>query len=256
MPGKPSVCLSLLVSLSSIQLHSVGRVAAGAIAEKYLKLAHGIEIIAFVSSVGKVHLPASMAPPSLTPINPDEEDDSAHDALSKDFVTLLGTISREEVDKHPTRCPHPETAERMTKVGHSFLDHNLILTPHSSRELFVPKMPKTLSVVLSLASFGTFHLVLGSPSSTNSKPLLRMRCCPFQQRRPSRSVLDSGVPKSQVVSTMTLLSVTQTAGFEPLQTGVVVFKGVSPTGKIFTLGIISIESSRFRIIIYFLQDRL
>jgi len=128
VPGKPSVCLSLLVSLSPAQLHSAGRVAAGAIAEKYLKLAYGIEIIAFVSSVGKVHLPSSMAPPSLTPINPDEEDDSAHDALSKDFVTLLGTISREEVDKHPTRCPHPETAERMTKVGHSSLDHNLILT--------------------------------------------------------------------------------------------------------------------------------
>lgn len=120
-------------------------------------------------------------------------------------------------------------------------NHNLILTSHSSRELFVPKMPKILSVVLSLASFGTFHLALGSPFSTNSKPLLRMRCCLFQQRRPSRSVLDSGVLKSQVVSTMTLLSVTRAAGFEPLQTGVEVFKGVSPTGKTFTSGITSIE---------------
>lgn len=92
--------------------------AAGAIAEKYLKIAYGIEIVAFVSSVGKVHLPATMAPPSLTPINPEEGDDTAHDALSKDFVTLLGSISREEVDKHPTRCPHPETAERMTKARH------------------------------------------------------------------------------------------------------------------------------------------
>jgi len=240
-PGKPSVCLSLLVDLSSAQLHSPGRVAAGAIAEKYLKLAYGIEIVAFVSSVGKVHLPAAMAPPSLTPINPDEEDDTAHDSLSKDFVTLLGTISREEVDKHPTRCPHPETAERMTKVRHTFLKHNsIIISTRSSRELFVPKMPKIPSVVLSPASFGTFHRALGSLFSTNSKRLLRMRCCLSQQRRPSRSVLDSGVPKSQVVSTMTLLSVTRAVGFEPPQTGVEVFKGGSPMGKMFTLGI-SIE---------------
>ncbi|KAF8167882.1 chorismate synthase [Crassisporium funariophilum] len=94
---------------------TIGRVAAGAIAEKYLKLAYGIEIVAFVSSVGKVHLPASVAPPSLTPINPDEDDDLAEDALSKDFVRLLAGVTKAEVDKHPTRCPHPQTAERMTQ---------------------------------------------------------------------------------------------------------------------------------------------
>ncbi|KJA29376.1 hypothetical protein HYPSUDRAFT_127496 [Hypholoma sublateritium FD-334 SS-4] len=94
---------------------TIGRVAAGAIAEKYLKIAYGIEIVAFVSSVGKVHLPATLAPPSLTPQNPDEEDDNAQDALSKDFIQLLSTITREEVDKMPTRCPHAETSERMTQ---------------------------------------------------------------------------------------------------------------------------------------------
>lgn len=113
----------------------IGRVAAGAIAEKYLKLAYGIEIVAFVSSVGKVHLPANVAPPSLIPLNHDEDADAAEDALSKDFVALLANITRDEVDKHPTRCPHPETAERMTKVNFkptlsdayisSFVDHNL-----------------------------------------------------------------------------------------------------------------------------------
>lgn len=36
---------------------TIGRVAAGALAEKYLKEAYGIEIVAFVSSVGKVHIP-------------------------------------------------------------------------------------------------------------------------------------------------------------------------------------------------------
>lgn len=94
-----------------------GRVAAGAIAEKYLKQVHGIEIVAFVSSVGKIHLPSNVAPPSMKP-DADEDNDDVEDALSPEFRQLLSTITREQVDKHPTRCPHPETAERMTKVGH------------------------------------------------------------------------------------------------------------------------------------------
>ncbi|CAD7066390.1 unnamed protein product [Tilletia caries] len=36
---------------------TIGRVAAGAVAEKYLKDAFGVEIVAFVSSVGKIHIP-------------------------------------------------------------------------------------------------------------------------------------------------------------------------------------------------------
>lgn len=93
----------------------LGRVAAGAIAEKYLKLAYGIEIVAFVSSVGKIHLPSTVDPPSVSATNADE-DDTAQDALSPEFIKLLSTITREEVDKYLTRCPHPETSERMTKV--------------------------------------------------------------------------------------------------------------------------------------------
>ncbi|KAG1845102.1 chorismate synthase [Suillus subalutaceus] len=92
---------------------TIGRVAAGAIAEKYLKQVFGIEIVAFVSSVGKIHLPSNVAPPSLTAV--DEDNDDIADALTPEFRQLLATITREEVDKHPTRCPHPETAERMTK---------------------------------------------------------------------------------------------------------------------------------------------
>ncbi|PSR71115.1 hypothetical protein PHLCEN_2v12961 [Hermanssonia centrifuga] len=91
---------------------TVGRVAAGAIAEKYLKLAYGVEIIAFVSSVGKINLPTIVSPPSQ--VSPDD-DDAVEDALSTEFVQLLKTITREQVDAQPTRCPHPETAERMTK---------------------------------------------------------------------------------------------------------------------------------------------
>ncbi|KIP04436.1 hypothetical protein PHLGIDRAFT_75956 [Phlebiopsis gigantea 11061_1 CR5-6] len=91
---------------------TIGRVAAGAIAEKYLKVVYGVEIVAFVSSVGKVKLPSSVAPPSQAS---SEDDDAVEDALSPEFVNLLKTITREQVDANPIRCPHPETAERMTK---------------------------------------------------------------------------------------------------------------------------------------------
>ncbi|KAG2050170.1 chorismate synthase [Suillus hirtellus] len=94
---------------------TIGRVAAGAIAEKYLKQVFGIEIVAFVSSVGKIHLPSNIAPPSLTEVDGDEDNDDVADALTPEFRQLLATITREEVDKHPTRCPHLATAERMTK---------------------------------------------------------------------------------------------------------------------------------------------
>ena len=93
-----------------------GRVAAGAIAERYLKLVYGIEIVAFVSSVGKIHLSSTVASASS---NGDEDDVDVEDALSPEFRQLLATVTREAVDKHLTRCPHPETAERMTKVGPS-----------------------------------------------------------------------------------------------------------------------------------------
>lgn len=94
--------------------YCVGRVAAGAIAEKYLKLAYGVEIVAFVSSVGRVQLPSAVSPPSQ--VSADDDDDVVEDALSPEFVELLKTVSREQVDAQITRCPHAETSERMTQV--------------------------------------------------------------------------------------------------------------------------------------------
>lgn len=99
--------------LCSLVLLPLGRVAAGAIAERYLTQVHGVEIVAFVSSVGKVNIPASVGGRSMSI---DEDNDEAEDALTPEFRKLLSTVSREAVDKQPTRCPHPETAERMTKV--------------------------------------------------------------------------------------------------------------------------------------------
>jgi chorismate synthase len=60
-------------------------------------------------------LPSSNVPPSAAK-SEDEDDDEIDDALSPEFRTLLATVTREEVDRFPTRCPHVETSERMTEV--------------------------------------------------------------------------------------------------------------------------------------------
>lgn len=65
---------------------TIGRVAAGAIAEKYLLEQHGIEIIAWVSGVGPVQ---------------------------SDGVDMM-TISRDRVDETEIRCPDQSVAPKMT----------------------------------------------------------------------------------------------------------------------------------------------
>ncbi|MBU1692634.1 MAG: chorismate synthase [Verrucomicrobia bacterium] len=64
---------------------TVGRVAAGAIAEKILRERFGVEIVAWVSAVGSVEAPDLTGNP----------------------------MTRSDVDAHPTRCPDPAAAERM-----------------------------------------------------------------------------------------------------------------------------------------------
>ncbi|KAL4760786.1 bifunctional chorismate synthase/riboflavin reductase [NAD(P)H] ARO2 [Aspergillus foveolatus] len=91
---------------------TIGRVAAGAIAEKYLRLSHGVEIVAFVSSVGNEHL----FPP--TPEHPSP-------ATNPEFLSLIEKIDRATVDAHaPTRCPNEAAAARMTKVIEHFRDNS------------------------------------------------------------------------------------------------------------------------------------
>lgn len=91
---------------------TIGRVAAGAIAEKYLSLAHGVEIIAFVSSVGNEHLfkPTPEYPASST--NPA-------------FLSMLQTITRKTVDEHvPVRCPDTGAAKRMADLIAYYRDNH------------------------------------------------------------------------------------------------------------------------------------
>ena len=67
---------------------TIGRVAAGAVAEKMIRQLAGIEIVAWVSSVGPLDAPA-----------PD-----------------WANLARSDVDWHAVRCPHPETAAAMADI--------------------------------------------------------------------------------------------------------------------------------------------
>ncbi|KAL5210181.1 hypothetical protein ABZP36_005804 [Zizania latifolia] len=66
---------------------TIGRVAAGALAKKILKLKSGIEILAFVSKVHQVVLP--------------------EDAVDYETVTM------EQIESNIVRCPDPEYAQKM-----------------------------------------------------------------------------------------------------------------------------------------------
>ncbi|KAJ1964770.1 bifunctional chorismate synthase/riboflavin reductase [NAD(P)H] aro2 [Dipsacomyces acuminosporus] len=80
---------------------TIGRVAAGAVAEKYLREAYGVEIVAFVSSVGPIEMPLL-------------REAQGRSMGGEEFQTLLSTITREQVDKNAVRCPDEATAQRMS----------------------------------------------------------------------------------------------------------------------------------------------
>ncbi len=67
---------------------TIGRVAAGAVAEKILHETHGIEIVAWVDTVGTIEAP---------PVDTDK-------------------ITRKDVDKTPVRCPDSASAEKMSQA--------------------------------------------------------------------------------------------------------------------------------------------
>lgn len=67
--------------------------------------AYGVEIVAFVSGVGKVGLPFL------------EEE---NEVLGKEYMDLVRTVKRSEVDKEITRCPHQATSKKMEEVCSAF----------------------------------------------------------------------------------------------------------------------------------------
>ncbi|KAI9228259.1 MAG: chorismate synthase [Piptocephalis tieghemiana] len=87
---------------------TIGRVAAGAIAEKYLEEAYGVEIVAFVSGVGPVQLPFLDTVPSSSSSSSSSKEEEAN------FTKLISTITRETVDRNTIRCPDPKYADLMT----------------------------------------------------------------------------------------------------------------------------------------------
>ena len=75
---------------------TIGRVAAGAIAEKFLAEQYGISVVSWVRSVGQIEGPSSLveSPPT-----------------------------RQQVDKNDIRCPDADTAERMMNAVVSARDN-------------------------------------------------------------------------------------------------------------------------------------
>ncbi len=63
-----------------------------------------MEIVAFVGSVGPISLPF-------------KKDGGDDEVLSREYMSLVEGVTREQVDKEITRCPHKETSQRMEDVS-------------------------------------------------------------------------------------------------------------------------------------------
>ncbi len=90
---------------------TIGRVAAGAVAEKILRLAEGIEIVAYVRRVGDVE-GRFLDPLREAPAR------AARGVAKKSRASKGGaidplTVTRAEVDRSIVRCPELDAAERM-----------------------------------------------------------------------------------------------------------------------------------------------
>ncbi|TPX33350.1 chorismate synthase [Synchytrium microbalum] len=102
---------------------TIGRVAAAAIAEKYLKVATGFECVGFVSSIGHVdmspdfHESANSAMVATSGSNGAaksvNEREAAYVARWSAWWKRLATVTRADVDSNEVRCPDAETCKKM-----------------------------------------------------------------------------------------------------------------------------------------------
>ncbi|KAG4301342.1 hypothetical protein PCANB_002309 [Pneumocystis canis] len=93
---------------------TIGRVAAGAIAEKYLFQTYGIEIVAFVSSIGQIHMQWDKLNVESSMKQCRQFDNEDEDGLvSLEFLSFLSQVTRQQVDTSIVRCPDAVTSEKM-----------------------------------------------------------------------------------------------------------------------------------------------
>ena len=92
---------------------TIGRVASGAIAEHYLKKAYGIEIVAFVSSVGPICISDGLEHDIDYQNVPNTNHVPKPSQKTLDYYKLLDTVTKDDVDADITRCPHKDTSEAM-----------------------------------------------------------------------------------------------------------------------------------------------
>lgn len=82
---------------------TIGRVAAGAIAEKVLAKINNVEIVAFVSAIGDKSMPK--------------------DPRSPEFLDILNTVTKDSIDETgPVRCPDASVRDEMVKLIETYRD--------------------------------------------------------------------------------------------------------------------------------------
>lgn len=184
--------------MSKLIIH-IGRVAAGAIAEKILTEAAGVEIVAFTSSVGNEYL----FPPTPTHPTP---------ATNPAFLSLIETVTRETVDSFvPVRCPNDEAATRMENVIKHFRDiHDSIggtvtcvirNVPIGLGEPVFDKLEAMLAhAMLSIPASKGFEIGSGFggcqiPGSVHNDAFIKSPAVP-----PSVSSLDPKIPRAKLTT--------------------------------------------------------
>jgi chorismate synthase len=179
---------------------TIGRVAAGAIAEKYLKLAHGVEITAFVSSVGSIH----MFPPTATHPTP---------STNPTFLKLIETIDRATVDAFvPVRCPNAEASAKMAECITEYRDRHDSIggtvtcvirnVPSGLGEPAFDKMEAMLAhAMLSIPATKGFEIGSGFggcevPGSVHNDPFIVAPAMPLLETRASKN----GIPRPRLTT--------------------------------------------------------
>jgi chorismate synthase len=151
------------------------------VAEKYLSLL-GIEIVAFVNSVGNVQL----EPNDLS--FDDTRDHKSWIKGWKDWWGFLNTVKREDVDKNPVRCPDEKKADQMrdlilkSKNSHNSLGGTVVCVirnvPSGLGEPCFDKFEaKLASAMLSIPATKAFEIGSGNygtciPGSIHNDPFI------------------------------------------------------------------------------------